>query len=92
MNLASLSLMVKRVNVHEAKSTLSELLRRVEAGDEVVVARAGRPVARLVPYLRDESPRQLGGWEGRVEIADDFDATPSELVSLFEGDDGHAQP
>lgn len=80
--------MVWKVNVHEAKTTLSEILRRVESGEEVVVARAGRPVARLIPYVTDAGPRRLGGWEGKVEIADDFDATPEDLLVAFEG----AQP
>ena len=73
------------INVHDAKSNLSELLRRVEQGEEIVVARAGKPVAKLVPYTAP-APRQPGRWAGRIEIADDFDDTPAELVALFEGD------
>ena len=72
------------VNVHEAKTHLSRLLVRVEAGEEVVIARAGRPVARLVPYLRPMEPRVLGIWKGRVTIAPDFDAVNDELTELFE--------
>jgi prevent-host-death family protein len=72
------------VNVHEAKTHLSRLLVRVEAGEEVVIARAGRPVARLVPYRRSMEPRVLGIWKGRVTIAPDFDAVNDELTELFE--------
>jgi prevent-host-death family protein len=72
------------VNVHDAKSNLSELLRRVEQGDEIVIARAGKPVAKLVPYTAP-APRQPGRWAGRIVIADDFDDTSDELVALFEG-------
>jgi len=72
------------VNVHEAKTHLSRLLVRVEAGEEVVIARAGRPVARLVPYRRLAEPRVLGIWKGKVAIAPDFDAVNDELTELFE--------
>ena len=63
------------VNIHEAKTHLSRLVERVEAGEEVVIARAGRPVARLVPYRARTSPRTPGQWRGLVSIAPDFDRT-----------------
>ncbi len=72
------------VNMHEAKSTLSKLVEKVNDGEEVVIAKAGNPVARLVKYEPQE-PRELGGWEGKMWIADDFDDTPEELIALFEG-------
>ncbi len=75
------------VNVHEAKTHLSRLLERVSAGEEIVIAKAGRPVARLVPYEEDLEPRKLGGWEGRVWIADDFDELPPDLLAAFYGED-----
>lgn len=65
--------MAKTVNVHEAKTHLSRLLQDVEAGREVVIARAGRPVARLVPVTRASS-RVLGKERGSIWIAEDFDA------------------
>jgi prevent-host-death family protein len=71
------------VNMHEAKSSLSKLVAKVAAGEEVVIARAGKPVAKLVKYERE--PRKLGGLEGKIWIADDFDETPEELIALFEG-------
>ena len=61
------------VNVHEAKTHLSKLLERVEAGGEVVIARAGRPVGRLVPFAR-AGKRALGRDAGHGSIAPDFDA------------------
>jgi prevent-host-death family protein len=61
------------VNVHEAKTHLSRLLERVERGEEIVIARSGRPVARLVPLEPVERRRPLGLDKGRVWIADDFD-------------------
>ncbi len=76
--------MAQIVNVHEAKTQLSKLLRRVEAGEDVVIGRGGRPVARLTRVTPDEAaPRPLGTWRGRVEMADDFDALPDEVVDVF---------
>lgn len=62
------------VNVHAAKTHLSRLLERVEAGEEITLARAGRPVARLVPYEARRTPRTLGAWKGKVWLAPDWDS------------------
>jgi prevent-host-death family protein len=76
---------VKPVNVHEAKTHLSRLLVRVEAGEEIVISRGGRPVARLVPVESPAVPRVLGMDQGRVRIAEDFDAPlPETIVAGFE--------
>jgi len=76
------------VNVHEAKTHLSALLKRVEGGEEIVIARSGQPVAKLVPVRQHGEPRQPGGWEGQVWIAPDFDAPlPDEILDAFEGRD-----
>jgi prevent-host-death family protein len=75
-------------NVSEAKAQLSKLLERVSRGEEVVIGKAGRPVARLVPYHVDSEPRVLDDvWAGKVEIGDDFDELPEELLRAFEGGD-----
>ena len=74
----------RQVNVHAAKTHLSRLLDEVEAGEEVVLARAGRPVARLVPFKEHRAPRVPGMWRGRVQMAPDFDTTPEELIAAFE--------
>ncbi len=72
------------VNIHEAKTHLSRLLERVVAGEEVVLARAGIPVARLVPFATQ--PRRPGSGKGRITMPDDFDAPlPDELLDAFEG-------
>lgn len=72
------------VGVHEAKTHLSRLLRRVAAGEEVVIERRGEPVARLVPVRPDE-PRVFGSERGRLLVPDDFDAPlPDELLDRFE--------
>lgn len=73
------------INVHEAKTHLSRLLERVANGEEVVIARSGRPVARLVPFER--SPRKPGRLKGKVRIGPDFDAPlPEEIAAAFRGD------
>jgi prevent-host-death family protein len=66
--------MEKPINIHEAKTHLSRLVERVEAGEEITLARAGRPVARLVPYNARHEPRRAGLWKGQVSIGSDFDA------------------
>lgn len=74
------------VNMHEAKSDLSRLVERALAGDEVIIARAGVPVARLTPLSRT-GKRTLGQWKGQVCMADDFDAPLQEAeLSAWEGE------
>ena len=74
------------VNMHEAKTHLSRLVERAAQGEDVVIAKAGRPVARLVPYDESSEPRKPGAWKGRVWIAPDFDELPPELLAAFEGE------
>jgi prevent-host-death family protein len=64
---------MESVNIYEAKTHLSRLVARAEAGEETVVTRNGRPVARLVPLTVRTARRVPGAWKGRIEIADDFD-------------------
>jgi prevent-host-death family protein len=75
-----------QVNIHEAKTNLSRLLERVTAGEEVVIARAGRPIARLLPWEEKETPRQLGLFAGQIQIHEDFDDLPDDMRALFEGE------
>jgi prevent-host-death family protein len=74
------------VNIHEAKTHFSKLVDRAAAGEEVVIAKAGRPVARLVAYSRPGPPRRPGGWEGNVTIRDDFDELPEEIAAALRGE------
>jgi prevent-host-death family protein len=72
------------VNVHEAKTHLSRILARVEAGEEIVIARGGKPVAALVPLATPASGRRPGSARGRVTVRDDFDAPlPDEVIEDF---------
>lgn len=68
------------VNMHEAKTHFSQLVRRVLAGEEVIIARAGRPVARLVPYHPDEVNRVAGRDAGLFTVPDDFDAPLMDVI------------
>jgi len=76
---------MKVVNVHEAKTQLSRLLEEAARGEEIIIAKAGRPFVRLVPCLPERTPRTLGGWEGRMRISPDFDQTPEDVIAAFEG-------
>jgi len=74
------------VNVHEAKTHLSRLLEEVAAGGEVLIAKAGRPVARLVPLEPIVRRKKLGLLRGKISVPDDFDAPlPLEVLAEFEG-------
>jgi prevent-host-death family protein len=74
------------VNIHQAKTHFSRLLRRVATGEDVTIARAGVPVARLVPVVQKQNVRPLGFARGEVWVADDFDAPlPDELLKQFYG-------
>jgi prevent-host-death family protein len=79
--------MTDTVNMHDAKTHLSRLVERVEGGEEVIIARAGRPVARLVPYRARHEPREPGLLKGKVWLADDWDSPQvnSEIATLFDG-------
>jgi prevent-host-death family protein len=72
------------VNVHAAKTNLSRLLERAEAGEEIVIGRAGKPVAKLVPYVPERPKRVFGRLKGQIVIHGDFDADNEEIAREFE--------
>lgn len=78
--------MATSVNVYEAKTHLSQLLDRAAAGEEIVIARAGRPVARLVALATGTTLRVPGAWRGKVTISPDFDELPEEIGAAFRGE------
>ena len=81
-----------KVNVHEAKTRFSRLLRRVAAGEEITIANRGVPVARLVPVPGEKSTRKLGFFRDQIIIPDDFDAPlPEDVLDAFEGKAGRAK-
>lgn len=75
------------VNIYEAKTRLSALIAEAEAGGEVVIAKAGRPVVRLVPVDQPLSPRTPGAMKGKIELAEDFDAFDAEIERWFSSED-----
>ena len=85
---------MRTVNIHQAKTHLSRLVEEAAGGEEIVIANHhNRPVARLVALEASTRPRKPGGWEGKVWMADDFDAPlPKELEDAFYGDDDSEPP
>lgn len=78
--------MATTVNIHQAKTQFSKLIERVRLGEEIVIAKAGEPVARLIPETRPCKRRKLGGAKGQIWISEDFDdPLPDGLLDLFEG-------
>ena len=78
---------MKSVNIHEAKTHLSRLVERVQAGEEIIIAKAGRPAARLVPIEAAGRPIKIGGLKASAPVPDDFNTMfESEIEALFAGD------
>ena len=78
---------MKIANIHEAKTHLSKLIEEVLAGEEVIIAKAGKPAIKLIPYQPNLESRQPGGWEGKATIADDFDdELPQDILASFTGE------
>ena len=78
------------VNVHAAKTNLSRLLERAEAGEEIVIGRAGKPIAKLIPYRADRPKRVFGALKGQIRILPGFDELDVEIEREFE--DSIAKP
>lgn len=77
---------MQTINIHEAKTNLSRLVEEVAAGGEIIIAKAGKPMARLVPLRVMPKRRQLGVFQGQLNIPDNFDAPlPDDILTLFEG-------
>jgi prevent-host-death family protein len=77
---------MKQINIHQAKTELSKLVERAESGEEIVIARAGKPAAKLVPLTRARGRRRLGLLDGKFQIPDNFNAAlPDSVIRGFEG-------
>ncbi|MDE0050189.1 MAG: type II toxin-antitoxin system Phd/YefM family antitoxin [Rhodospirillales bacterium] len=84
---------MRTVNISQAKAHLSRLVEEAAGGEEVVITKHNRPVARLVALEASTRPRKPGGWEGRLWMADDFDAPlPKAVEDEFYGDDSGEPP
>ncbi len=70
-------------NIHEAKSQLSKLIEQAENGEDVIIAKAGKPVARLIAYKTSSVDRTGGQWRGKIQINKDFDTLPTEIAEAF---------
>lgn len=68
-----------QTNIHEAKTQLSKLIQKALGGEEVVIAKDGKPVVKLMPLKGACAPRKLGGWKGTFRMAEDFDAELAEF-------------
>ena len=78
----------KTVNIHEAKTHFSKLLKRVARGEEIVIARAGQPVARLAPINPTRKAREPGIWKGLFVVPDNFDdPLPPDIQRYFDGEE-----
>ena len=73
-------------NIHQAKTHFSKLIERAAAGEEIVIGKAGKPVARLVPYKEAPTPRKPGSMKGKIRIARDFDELPADVLAAFQGE------
>jgi prevent-host-death family protein len=78
---------METVNLYQAKTNLSQLVERAAGGEEIIIAKAGRPLARLVPLSKQTGPRPLGLFAGQITIHEDFDAPlPTEMAAAFKGE------
>ncbi len=77
---------MRSINIHEAKTHLSRLAEEVAAGEEIIVAKAGKPKMKLVPVDKDKTKIKFGALKGKIRISEDFDAPlPPEILDAFEG-------
>ncbi len=79
---------MKTINIHEAKTHLSQIIERVARGESVIIGKAGKPMAVLSPYAATAPRRNAGSMKGKIHIADDFDADDDLIADLFEGQAG----
>ncbi|HPQ41365.1 MAG TPA: type II toxin-antitoxin system prevent-host-death family antitoxin [bacterium] len=77
---------MKITNIYEAKTHFSKLIEAVLNGREIIIGKAGKPVAKLVPYQPPSKNRQGGQWKGKVRMADDFDTLPDDIAAAFRGE------
>jgi len=74
---------MKITNISEAKAQLSALIEKVLAGEDVIIGKAGKPVAKLIRYEHNRQTRQPGALKGKIKIADDFDELPEDIEKAF---------
>lgn len=72
-------------NIHEAKSHLSKFLELVFQGEEIIICKAGKPIAKLIKYSQEDKPRIPGYWKDKIHVSEDFDDLPASLARAFQG-------
>ncbi len=72
------------INIHEAKTHFSQLIEKVQSGEEVIIGKNGKPVAKLIAYIPSKNIREMGLWKNKIEISHDFDITPLDIIEDFE--------
>ena len=77
---------MEKTNIHQAKTHLSRLIKRAAAGEEIIIAKSGEPIAKLVPYRACTVERHPGYWHGKVKIHDGFDTLPEDIDASFRGE------
>ena len=77
---------MKSIDIQEAEAQLSRLIQHVSEGEEIIITKGGKPIARLVAYAHPTGPRTPGCWRGQIQMADDFDETPEDVIHSFFGD------
>ncbi len=76
------------INIHDAKTHFSKVINQALKGDEIIIARGGKPLIRLVPYTEETEVRRGGQFKGLIQISDDFDAPlPNDILKHFYGDE-----
>jgi len=73
-------------NIHQAKTHLSQLVELASNGEEIIICKSGKPIARLVGYQKDMQPRTPGYWKGKIRISEDFDQLPESIAAAFRGE------
>jgi len=79
---------METINIHEAKTHLSKIIKRVAGGESFIIGKAGRPIAVLSPFVAGSKPRKPGSLKGKIRIARDFDVVDKLVADLFEGKGG----
>lgn len=74
---------METINIHQAKTQLSKLIEKVKNGEEVIISKAGTPVAKIITYRPLTKKRTLGLLKGKIKIAKDFDALPDDIIDAF---------
>lgn len=73
-------------NIHQAKTNLSRLIEKTQKGEDVIIAKSGKPVAKLIPFKKKLKLRKPGLWKGKVWVSPDFDEEDEEINKLFYGE------